>query len=44
MALYGFEESDRMPVEPWSVQVLRSIVSEVASPIAEFWDPNVETE
>lgn len=44
MALYAFEESDRTPVDPWSVHVLRSMVSELATPIAEFWEPNVETE
>lgn len=43
IALYGFEELDWMPVEPWSVHEFKSIVGEVARPMAEDWDPKVET-
>jgi hypothetical protein len=37
------EEEDETPVEPWSVQEPTSIVEDVATPMAEFWLPNVET-
>jgi hypothetical protein len=43
MALYSFEEDEPIPVAPWSVHVPTYIVEQVATPIAEFWVPNVET-
>lgn len=43
MALYGFADVDLTPVEPWSLQSPASIVLDVARPMAESWDPNVET-
>lgn len=44
MALYGFVEDEAMPVVPWSVQEPASIVAELARPMAELWEPNVDTE
>lgn len=44
MALYGFEEDEAIPVALWSVQVPASMVAEVARPMAELCEPNVETE
>lgn len=43
MALYDFEELDEIPVAPWSFQEPSSIVSDVASPIAESCEPDVDT-
>lgn len=44
MALYALDDEEAMPVAPLSVQEPASIVGDVASPMAEFWDPKVETE
>ena len=44
MALYAFEELEEIPVEPLSVQDPSSMVSDVASPIAESCEVDVDTE
>lgn len=44
IALYGLEELDWIPVDPWSVHEFKSMVEDVARPMAEDWDPKVDTE
>ena len=44
MALYVFEELEETPVEPLSIQDPSSMVSDVASPIAESCEVDVDTE
>lgn len=44
MALYALEDDEEIPVVPWSVQDPNSMVADVASPRAEFCEPNVDTE
>ena len=43
MALYGLALVDATPVAPRSVHVPFSMVEEVARPMADVWDPKVET-
>lgn len=44
IALYGLEELDWIPVDPWSVHEFKSMVEDVARPMAEDWDPKVPTQ
>lgn len=44
MALYALADDEAIPVAPWSVQEPDSMVEDVASPRAEFCEPNVDTE
>lgn len=43
MALYALLDDDVTPVLPWSVHDPASSVDEVAYPMAELCDPNVDT-
>lgn len=44
MALYALPDDEAIPVAPWSVQESKSMVADVASPMAESCDSNVDTE